>query len=81
MGVATTLVRFATTSDREIDAYLRTGEALAAAGAFTLDGRSAPFVDGVDGDPSNVIGLSLPLFRDLLTDLGIAVSDLWRVGG
>jgi septum formation protein len=77
-GVEATEVRFAETSDEEIEAYLATGEAMDAAGAFTLDGRSAPFVDGVDGDPSNVIGLSLPLFRDLLGQLGIAVTDLWR---
>ena len=51
--------------------------ALAVAGAFTLDGRSAPFIAGVDGDPGNVIGLSLPLFRELLASLGIAITDLW----
>ncbi len=76
-GVAATNVRFAAASDEEIEAYLRTGEPMAAAGAFTLDGRSAPFVDGVDGDPSNVVGLSLPLFRVLLGRLGLAVTDLW----
>ena len=47
-------------SDEEIDAYVATGEPLAVAGAFTLDGRSAVFVDRIEGDPSNVIGLSLP---------------------
>ena len=47
------------------------------AGAFTIDGRSAPFIDGVDGDPGTVIGLSLPLLRRLLGDLGIAITDLW----
>jgi septum formation protein len=47
------------------------------AGAFTIDGRSAPFVDGVDGDPGNVIGLSLPLFRTLLADIDVAITDLW----
>jgi septum formation protein len=76
-GVAGTEVRFARTTDAELDAYLTTGEALEVAGAFTLDGRSAPFIEGVVGDPSNVIGLSLPLFRDLLGRLGIAVYDLW----
>jgi septum formation protein len=78
VGVAATEVCFADTTDQEIEAYLSSGEALAAAGAFTLDGRSAPFVDGVEGDPSNVIGLSLPLLRGLLAELGIAVTDLWR---
>lgn len=79
-GVAGTTVRFGRTTDAELDAYLATGEAMAVAGAFTLDGRSAPFLDGVDGDPGNVIGLSLPLVRTLLARLGIAITDLW-VGG
>ena len=48
------------------------------AGAFTLDGRSAVFIDGVDGDSTNVIGLSLPLLRRLLLELGIGVTELWR---
>lgn len=77
-GVASTLVRFGTPSDAEIDAYVATGEPMRVAGAFTLDGRSAPFVDGVDGDPSNVVGLSLPLLRELLGELGVRVTDLWR---
>jgi septum formation protein len=76
-GVAGTTVRFGMTTDAELDAYLATGEAMSVAGAFTLDGRSAPFIDGVDGDPGNVIGLSLPLFRSLLARLGIAITDLW----
>lgn len=76
-GVATTEVRFATTTDAELDAYLSTGEALGVAGAFTLDGRSGPFIEGVDGDPSNVIGLSLPLFRVLLAELSIPIFELW----
>ena len=76
-GVATTTVRFGSPTDAEIDAYVASGEPLAVAGAFTLDGRSAPFVDGVDGDPGNVIGLSLPLLRDLLGQLGIEVTSLW----
>jgi septum formation protein len=75
--VAATIVRFGITTDEELRAYLATGEAMAVAGAFTLDGRSAPFVDAVDGDPSNVIGLSLPLFRSLLTRLGISMTALW----
>lgn len=74
---AATTVRFGCPSDDEIDAYVATGEPLHVAGAFTLDGRSAAFIDGVDGDPSNVIGLSLPLFRSLLQELGIAVPELW----
>ena len=63
---ASTEVRFGDYSDAELEAYLATGEALHVAGSFTLDGRSAPFVDGIVGDHGNVIGLSLPLFRRLL---------------
>jgi septum formation protein len=75
--VAATVVRFGTTTDAELDAYLATGEALQVAGAFTLDGRSAPFIDGVEGDPGNVIGVSLPLVRELLRGLDIEVTELW----
>jgi septum formation protein len=77
IDVAGTTVRFGVTTDAELDAYLATGEALAVAGAFTLDGRSAPFIDGVDGDPGNVLGLSLPLFRSMLGRLDIPITDLW----
>jgi septum formation protein len=75
--VADTVVRFGHPSDEEIDAYVATGEPLRAAGGFTLDGRSAPFVEGVEGDPSNATGLSLPLFRRLLHQLGIGLTELW----
>jgi septum formation protein len=75
--VAGTTVRFGVTTDDELDAYLATGDALAVAGAFTLDGRSAPFIDGIDGDPGNVIGLSLPLFRSMLARLDIPITALW----
>jgi septum formation protein len=80
-GVAATTVRFAVTTDAELDAYLATGEAMQVAGGFTLDGRSAPFIDGIDGDPGNVIGLSLPLLRSLLAELSIPISDLWAPVG
>lgn len=76
-AVAATEVRFGAPSDAEVDAYVASGEPLRVAGAFTLDGRSAPFVDGVDGDPGNVIGLSLPLLRDLLAELDVQITDLW----
>jgi len=75
--VADTVVRFGNPTDEEIAAYVGTGEPLRVAGAFTIDGRSAVFVDGVDGDPSNVVGLSLPLLRRLLAELGVAVTSLW----
>ena len=71
-------VRFAVTTDAELDAYLATPDVLEVAGAFTLDGRSAPFVESIVGDPGNVIGLSLPALRSLLGDLGVAITDLWR---
>ncbi len=76
-ATASTVVRFGEFTDAELDAYLATGEARQVAGAFTIDGRAAPFVDGIDGDPGNVIGLSLPVFRRLLADLGLTVMDLW----
>ena len=76
-AVAATEVRFGMPTDAEIAAYVATGEPLHVAGAFTLDGRSAPFVNGIDGDPGTVLGLSLPLLRALLADLGVAVTDLW----
>jgi septum formation protein len=76
-AAAATEVVFGRFSDDELDAYLATGEPLHVAGAFTLDGRSAPFVDGIVGDHGNVIGLSLPLFRTLLAEIGLTVMDLW----
>ena len=76
-AVAATTVRFGAMSDAEIAAYVATGEPLAVAGGFTIDGYAAPFVDGIDGDHTNVLGLSLPLFRRLLAELGVAITDLW----
>ncbi len=77
-AVAATTIRFGTPSQTEIATYAATGEPLSLAGAFSIDGRAAPFIDGIDGDASNVIGLSMPLLRRLLADLGIAITDLWR---
>ena len=77
-GVAATIIRFGAPTEAEIAAYVATGEPLQLAGAFSIDGAGAPFVDGIDGDPGNVIGLSLPLLRRLLAELGIAITDLWR---
>ena len=76
-AVASTLVRFADLDDATIEAYVATGEPLQVAGAFTLDGLGGPFVEGVDGDPANVVGLSLPLLRHLLADLGVPWTSLW----
>ncbi|MFE3016403.1 Maf family protein [Streptomyces sp. NPDC059256] len=76
-ATASTTVRFGEPSDAEIAAYVASGEPLHVAGAFTLDGRSAPFIDSIDGDHGNVIGLSLPLLRTLLAELDHSITDLW----
>ena len=76
-AVCSTVVRFGMPSDDEVAAYVASGEPLQVAGAFTLDGRSAPFLDGIDGDAGNVIGLSLPTLRALLAKLGVSLVDLW----
>jgi septum formation protein len=78
VAVASTVVYFATPTDQEIDAYVATGEPLAVAGAFTLDGLGAPFVRRVEGDPAAVVGLSLTVLRSQLHKRGLAISDLWR---
>ncbi|KUI31185.1 septum formation inhibitor Maf [Mycobacterium sp. IS-1496] len=72
-----TTVRFGTPSPADLDAYLDSGEPLGVAGAFTLDGLGGWFLDGVDGDPSNVIGLSLPLVRRMLERIDLSVAQLW----
>lgn len=74
---AATAVHFGTPTDAEIAGYIATGEPLRVAGAFTLDGLSGAFIDAIDGCPSNVIGLSLPVLRHLLGQFGISVSDWW----
>jgi septum formation protein len=76
-ATASTTVRFGDPTDAEIAAYVASGEPLHVAGAFTLDGRSAPFIDSIEGDHGNVIGLSLPLLRMLLAELGYSITDLW----
>jgi septum formation protein len=77
-GVGTTVVHFADVTDEEIAAYVGTGEPLNVAGSFTLDGRGGAFVDRIEGDPGNVIGLSLPLLRNLLAEMDISITQLWR---
>jgi septum formation protein len=79
--VARTSVRFGRPGEAELAAYVASGEPLALAGAFSIEGRGAPFIDGIDGDPSNVMGLSLPLLRNMLAELGVSVTDLWRPPG
>jgi septum formation protein len=76
-AVAATRVRFGSPSELQIAAYVASGEPLAVAGAFTLDGRGGWFVEGIDGDHGTVLGISLPLLRRLLADLGVDVTDLW----
>jgi septum formation protein len=76
-AVAATTVRFATLTEAEIEAYVATGEPLAVAGAFTIDGLGGAFVTEISGDHSNVIGISLPLLRILLADLGVTWPKLW----
>ncbi|MFI6045360.1 nucleoside triphosphate pyrophosphatase [Nocardia sp. NPDC051321] len=74
---SSTTVHFAKPEPDELDAYIATGEPLQVAGAFTLDGLGGWFVDRIDGDPSSVIGIGLPLLRRLLGDVGVAVTQLW----
>jgi septum formation protein len=76
-AVAATRVTFGTPSEQEIAAYVASGEPLAVAGAFTLDGRGGWFVEGIEGDHGTVLGVSLPLLRHLLAELGFSVTDLW----
>jgi septum formation protein len=77
-AVSAATVRFGSPSEQEIAAYVASGEPLAVAGAFTLEGRGGWFVDGIDGDHGTVLGISLPLVRRLLAELGIAVTSLWE---
>ncbi|HEY9313169.1 Maf family protein [Williamsia sp.] len=76
-GSVATTIRFSSPTDDQIAAYVGTGEPLQVAGAFTLDGLGGWFIDGIDGDPSSVIGISLPLVRTLLDRVGVNVTDLW----
>jgi septum formation protein len=76
-AVGSAEVTFADVSDGEVEAYVATGEPLAVAGGFTIDGLGGPFVTAVEGDPHTVVGLSLPLMRRLLADLGHSWPALW----
>jgi septum formation protein len=75
-GVATG-VSFAAVTDEEIAAYVDSGEPLQVAGAFTLDGLGGAFVSRIDGDPHNVVGVSLPELRLMLAELEVRWTDLW----
>jgi septum formation protein len=76
-ATASTVVHFADIDDEEIAAYVATGEPLKVAGAFTIDGLGGAFVSGIEGDHHTVVGLSLPLLRDLMAELGHRWTDLW----
>jgi septum formation protein len=76
-GVASSVIRFGAPTDEEIAAYVGTGEPLGMAGAFTIEGLGGWFVDSIDGDHNNVIGISLPLLRALLLDLNVTIPALW----
>ena len=77
-AVSSAVVRFADLADDEVEAYVATGEPLGVAGAFTIDGLGGAYVRGIDGDPHTVVGLSLPLLRDLVGEFGIRWHELWR---
>ena len=74
---ARTVVHFADLADEEIKAYVATGEPLVVAGAFTIDGLGGAYVEGIEGDPHTVVGISLPLLRTMLAELGVAWHTLW----
>jgi septum formation protein len=74
--VAATAVRFAEVTDAEIEAYCNTGEPTRVAGAFTVDGLGGWFVEAIDGDHHNVVGVSLPLVRAMLRELGYSLADV-----
>jgi septum formation protein len=71
-------VHFAEIDDAEIDAYVGTGEPLQVAGAFTIDGMGGAYVTSIEGDPHTVVGIGLPLLREMMAELGVAWHDLWR---
>lgn len=76
-ATGSTTVCFADLTDDEIAAYVATGEPLQVAGAFTVDGLGGPFVSRIEGDHHNVVGLSLPLLRELVGELGHSWTELW----
>jgi septum formation protein len=76
-ATASTTVHFADLDDAEIEAYVATGEPLEVAGAFTVDGLGGAFVTKIEGDHHNVVGVSLPLVRELTVELGHSWTDLW----
>lgn len=79
IGVVTSAeVHFADVTEREIDAYIATGEPLKVAGAFTIDSLGGAFIDRIEGDPHTVVGLSLPALRNLVKSFNVEWTDLWN---
>lgn len=78
-ATTSTVVHMGTMSEQEMEAYLATGEPLEVAGGFTLDGLGGAFIDSIEGDPSTVVGISLPTLRRLLSELGVVWTDLWNL--
>ncbi|MCL2471382.1 MAG: Maf family nucleotide pyrophosphatase [Propionibacteriaceae bacterium] len=76
--LGSTIVHVADLTDEEIDAYVATGEPEHVAGGFTIDGLGGAFITGIEGDPHNVVGLSLPLVRMMLADCGVNWTSLWQ---
>lgn len=72
-----TRVFFANVSDAEIEAYIATGEPMHCAGAFATDGKGSMFVEKIEGCHTNVVGLSIPLLRQMMADLGYRAIDFW----
>jgi len=77
-GTSTAVVHFADLTEEEIDAYVATGEPLQVAGGFTVDGLGGPYVSAIEGDYHGVVGVSLPLVRELLARRGVPIHQLWR---
>lgn len=78
--VESTIVQFAELTPQEIDAYVATGEPIHVAGSFTIDGIGSAFVTGIEGNFTNVVGLSIPLLRTMVGELGYNWTDFWTVG-
>ena len=75
--VSSTVVHFGTPTEQEVAAYVRSGEPMQVAGAFTLDGLGGWFIERIEGDHGTVLGLSLPLLREMLAELGVSPIELW----
>ncbi|WP_347039397.1 nucleoside triphosphate pyrophosphatase [Glutamicibacter halophytocola] len=76
--VSSTVVHFSTVSDAEIEAYVASGEPLPCAGAFTIDGLAAAFIESIEGNFQNVVGLDVFVLRGLLDHAGVSIVDLWK---